>query len=143
MIERIDNICKIEFAPITSIDDLDIDLIEKLVTLKFIPGEGWSELDCSPGPSLSIEDTNNNSGRIYNSQVTCSMRSELNDKRLMIVRITLENGTSFLLGDMDLPVSFQESHQLQSKSLSFSQSSWHYPFEVQITSGSDSGSGGL
>ena len=140
MIERIDNICQIDYVDIRSVRDLEFSISD--LTASIILYTDWTTLDKSPGGSLLIEKSITDGGYGFDTTVSISMRSALNIDSLVIIRLTLEGGSQIIIGDVDLPVRFSVSTGLQSKSISVSHRSWHFPFTLIVES-SSSTSGGI
>ena len=124
MNKRINNICKVEYSIIS-----DVSQYQESPTGTVLIEAAWQELNCATGSELTIEEQYAKAGRSYQSNFICNMKEKLLSKDLLIVRITLDDASApLIIGDPDLPIRFLESHQLKSKSLSFSHTSWHYPF---------------
>jgi|GEM_PF-5793214 len=140
MIDRIDNICQIDYVSINSIREMNFSLEDLTVSLLLYTD--WLTLDKSPGGSLIIEKSITDGGYSFDTTLSTSMRSTLHIDALVILRLTLESGAELILGDASLPVRLLVSTSLQSKSLSLSHRSWHYPFTL-IVEGSSSASGGI
>lgn len=138
MNELINNICKVEYTSISEVNSISFELEASVII-----DATWYIMDCVPGATLLISDSNPASGREYNTNFRCTLKTKLQSKDLHIVKVTLDDESTLIIGDLDLPVSFDEDHSLTSKSLSFDHKSWHYPYPLAVSSGSGSSQGGL
>lgn len=139
MTEKINNICKLEYAPLSRISQF----IEASSGHLLIEAT-WTQIPLIPGASLSIGKDHTRSGRKYDCDFTGRLRTILDLHSVGIFRITLDDGSMpLIIGDPDLPVRTREAISLQQKSISFAHEAWHYPWKYagEPASGS-SGSGG-
>jgi len=125
MIQRIDNICAVHYTTLDQINSVDLPLGGPAVV-----ETTWQPLDISPGPGLIISRTKPASGEQFESKFTAGLRSAFNLKDLLLIRLTLLDGTEVLIGDTDIPVRVEEDHALKNKTLSFTHLSWHYPYQL-------------
>ena len=139
MIQRIDNICLVEVAALT---DITFPLTEG-PDGQYTIGAAWTTLQVAPGSSLIINASNPEAGKRYETNFTATIRSiQPEALDLCLVRITLEGGSRLLIGDKNLPVRMFDDQTLKGKNISFSHTSWHFPFEISDPDSSGS-SGGL
>lgn len=137
MLDKINNICKIEYTA-----------VHQVIDFTYLPGElihldtVWSTLDFVPNAQLGIDKRDGKAGRSFECEFSCGLRAKFLKPGSFIFRLTLSDGSDpMIIGSTDLPVRLEESHNLTSKRLTFSHRSWHYPYRVPVGYGLDSGSG--
>lgn len=124
MTERISNICRLEYAPVSAVNTF----------VEASPGHllidaSWTEIPIIPGASLSVRKSHTKAGRLYESSFSAMLRSKLDLHQIVIIRLTTdEDNTSYIIGDLDLPVRLDETVSLRQKPVSFSHQSWHFPW---------------
>lgn len=127
MEHMITNICRVEYARLEDVADFK----QSPVTGAGIVLAAWQILPCAPGPLLSVSESVTRAGRLFESNFSCTLKKKVLNRSLLIVRIIRDDGTQLLIGDLDHPVRFEESYSTTSKSLTFTHSSWHFPFDLQ------------
>lgn len=138
MERAINNICKVEFVKISELSDY-----QESPTGRVLISGAWQTMLTARPPRLLVSESVTKAGRLYESNFSVLLENKLLNKNLLIVRISFNDGAEpMIIGDPDLPVRFTESHDIKAKTLTFSHSSWHYPFREaanQASSGSGSG----
>ncbi|WP_439473817.1 hypothetical protein [Algoriphagus formosus] len=124
MTERISNICRLEYAPVSAINTF----------IEASPGHllidaSWTEIPIIPGATLSVRKSHTKAGRLYESSFSAMLRSKLDLHQIVILRIsTDQDETPYIVGDPDLPVRLDETISLRQKPISFTHQSWHFPW---------------
>lgn len=129
MIQRIDNICKVEYSTLEEIDTFEEPTP---IVASAQVGTTWHELDIAPGSSLTI---NQLESQRFECSLSGTIRTPLSNvegafKKPVIIRLTFTDGYPILIGDENIPVRLLESHTLQGKTTVFNHTSWHYPYSV-------------
>lgn len=138
MTDKINNICKLEFAAITQINEfLEASSGHVLIDAS------WTEIPIIPGASVLISKDPTKAGRKYSSDFSGKLRSILDLQPVGIFRLTMDNDDDpMIIGDPDLPVRTSEAIALREKSIRFSHESWHYPWSFAGIPDTGSGSDG-
>ncbi|WP_026946163.1 hypothetical protein [Algoriphagus marincola] len=124
MTERISNICRLEYAPVSAINTF-IEASEGHLLID----ASWTEIPIIPGATLSVRKSHTKAGRLYESSFSAMLRSKLDLHQIVIIRITLDKDeTQYIIGDPDLPVRLDETVSIRQKPISFSHQSWHFPW---------------
>lgn len=139
MDNRVNNICKVEFAKISELADFqEAPIGVVLVTA------AWQVLPVARPPRLTVTEDFGKAGRSYESNFSVLLDTKVMNKNLLLVRVSFDDGSQpMIIGDPDLPVRFIESHDPISKTLSFTHISWHYPFREAVLAGSGSDGAGI
>lgn len=136
----INNICKVQYAKIEEIASISENHINPATV-----SATWSLLDCAPGAILTITPSYPAEGPRHSANFTCTMRTPISSANLRydyIILITLDDDTTLLIGNPDHPVKLFQNQSLQSKTLTFTHTSWHHPHSITPDS-SGSSSGGI
>ncbi|EMS34599.1 hypothetical protein C943_03286 [Mariniradius saccharolyticus AK6] len=124
MDSKINSICKVEFARLGEISDY-----QESPNGTVLVTAAWQVLPIARPPRLSVSESLTKGGRVFESNFSAQLNYKVMNKDLLIVRISFsDGGQPLIIGNRDLPVRFQESHELAAKTLTFSHSSWHYPY---------------
>lgn len=131
MDNRVNNICKVEFAKISELVDFQTAPFGAvLVTVS------WQVMPVARPPRLEVREDFGKAGRSWESNFSVLLDTKVMNKNLLIVRISFDDGSQpMIIGDPDLPVRFLESHEPKSKTLSFVHTSWHYPYRESLLVG--------
>jgi hypothetical protein len=139
MIQTISNICALDYvrvADVVSITDNETDPV--------VIDAPWTSVPITSAANLSVIDKDTTSGRRYVTSFESSLRSLFSIKALVLIKVTLFDGTIYIIGDLDFPVLMESNHALSSKTITFAHEGAHFPYTLADTgSGSGSGSGGL
>lgn len=139
MNERINNICRVEVARRS-----EVASFYETPTGLAVMSATWSEVPLARNASMSINRVYTGAGYRFDVELSANLSQSWLVKELALVRIYFADDTEpMLIGSMDFPVRFGESHSLTSKRLEFSHSNSHYPYRISpdSPSGSSSGSG--
>lgn len=132
MIARIDNICKVEYS---TLEEIISFALPSPTEDSAVVDTTWHELDVAPGSLLSINQTGDRFECSFSGTIRTPLVSPTDGglgvaKKPMIIRLTLTDGEPILIGDETIPVRLPESHTLQGKTITFTHTSWHYPYAV-------------
>lgn len=139
MNDKINNICKLEFASITQINEfLEASSGHVLINAT------WTDIPIIPGASVLITKEPTKAGRRYGCDFSGKLRAILDLHPVGIFRLTMDNeDLPLIIGDPDLPVRTSESIALREKIIRFTHEGWHYPWSFagvpETGSGSDGG----
>lgn len=136
MKELINNFKAIHYARLADIISLDINPAGT-VTLN----GSLHKLDIGHGSIGSITRNPTDSGLRYTTSLNIVLKSQLLIKDQIILVITLSDAEMILIGDIDLPVSYSEAHQLAGKGINVEHISHRYPPSVTLSDGAGTGSG--
>lgn len=131
MISKINHICRVRYARISEVSQLDYS-----PTGGVIVKAAWQELNLAKVPSFTISQRTGKAGRSYESNFQCSLTSKRMEEDPVIVLLNFSDGNPpLLVGTLDHPVWMEEDHSLVNKTLRFTHEHWAYPFTVFPTLG--------
>lgn len=125
MIHKVNNICKVEYARVSSISQY-----QESPAGSVLVSADWQTMPLAKPPRLEISENISKAGRLYESKFVGQLDYKLLNKHLLLVRISFANSEDqLIIGDPDHPVRFLEDHSLVSKRLEFSHAGAHYPWK--------------
>lgn len=127
MKQLIDNIASIRYAKISTIEYEQIDRIAKTIELDTV----W-ELMPTGNSLMTIQGVQADEGFVFKTDLSSSLKSELLLDEPVILLIELTDNNHMVLGEVDLPVIFDEVHLMAGKSISANHDSWHYPYSLLV-----------
>jgi hypothetical protein len=137
--QLINNICQIAYADIRT-----VTMIESRLTKRAYVTATWLDLPVSRDNTFTVVKGYNSAREVeYAVTIAASLKLPVLTDGLYILKVSLNDGTELIIGDVDLPVRLPESHQLAGKSISIQHTSWHYPYQLAPDPGSASAGSGL
>ncbi|MFY0628652.1 MAG: hypothetical protein JXR07_20305 [Reichenbachiella sp.] len=124
MIERINNICKIEYTKISEV----ISISENYQNPAAIETT-WTELPMASGSLISISEKSSKGNTRFTTNFSGFLTEKFNLDAHAIIKVTLDDDTILVIGDIDTPVQLRSTHSLFSKALRFTHQNFHYPHE--------------
>jgi hypothetical protein len=141
MNNRINTICKVEVARRS-----EVAYFYETPTGLALVSAPWAQIPLARNASMSISKTPTPAGYRYDVDFEANLSQAWLTRELCLVRVFFDDGSEpMIIGSMDFPVRFAESHALKGKSLQFAHANTHYPYRIQdyTESGSSSVSSGV
>lgn len=132
MNNKLNIVSSLSFAPISQVLTYQAQSPGPENVSATVTVSSWTDIPFVSGSiDYIVEVATEKTGTLFQSKLQCRLKEDLVIPRC-IVRLQMEDGNTYILGDLDTPVYFLKTLQLGLKSLKTTHESWHSPYILSL-----------